>query len=150
MVSTKPKIRQIIVTGIFVAYILVLLYLALGSPIFGRTEVHRHLSIIPFISIIDILLNGTTKAIVINIMGNIGVFVPMGLLLPFILQKSLFLRILCFSFITSMFIEIMQYITSSGFTDIDDVILNTIGSITGYGIYLIIKSFLYKANKDRS
>lgn len=74
-----------------------------------------------------------------NILGNIIMFMPIGFLLPIIWckYKNIY-RCTIFGMLLSVTIEIMQMPLSRG-TDIDDVILNTFGTVLGYGVYVIIR-----------
>lgn len=44
----------------------------------------------------------------------------------------------------SILIEIVQYIFSRGFTQLDDVLTNTLGGIAGYGLYRLYRGFYSK------
>lgn len=72
--------------------------------------------------------------------GNVGVFVPFGVLLPLFLKEGrLLLKSLCL-FLSGVFVlESLQLLTKRGSWDIDDFILNTLGFLLGYGLYLILK-----------
>jgi glycopeptide antibiotics resistance protein len=78
-----------------------------------------------------------TRTWVINLIGNIGVFIPLGLLLPMAFRikyaKSMVI------FLAGLFIlEISQLISKRGSFDIDDFILNTIGFTVGYWIFKLL------------
>lgn len=81
--------------------------------------------------------NSINKSIVIkNIIGNIVVFAPMGILLPCIftfLRK--FKNFLIVMLVALIGIEIVQMITKVGSCDIDDVILNLSGALLLYGFW---------------
>lgn len=75
-----------------------------------------------------------------NLMGNILIFFPMGFIVPYVAKKRKMLIVILYSVIFSSFIEIMQLIyLSSRRPDVDDIILNTLGGIVGYLIFLIYK-----------
>ena len=69
--------------------------------------------------------------------GNLVWFVPFGLLLPLLGVKR-WLTLLLGTLFT-FFIEAMQYIFAVGVTELDDLILNTLGCIIGIGAYSLIK-----------
>ena len=75
--------------------------------------------------------------------ANIIAFIPWGIMIP--LLHSKFYKIINFIFVSILFlflIETFQFITMTGYFDIDDIILNIIGSIIGFiflRIYLILK-----------
>ncbi|MNO46299.1 VanZ like family protein [compost metagenome] len=70
---------------------------------------------------------------IINILGNVIVFAPFGFLLP-LLKKGLrsVLRLLLVSALGILFLETMQMLLRAGSLDIDDVLLNLAGVLTGY------------------
>lgn len=75
-----------------------------------------------------------------QIVLNILLFIPFGFILSCNLHiyrrtKHLFLPILLSGLFVSISVELLQYITSRGFTEIDDVINNTVGSIIGWLAY---------------
>lgn len=72
-----------------------------------------------------------------NLACNIIMFMPYGFLYPIVTRKQdcLLIRTVCSACLLSAGIEITQYITAFGCCDIDDVILNTLGAVIGFGIY---------------
>lgn len=80
------------------------------------------------------------KTVFINIIGNIIIFIPLGVLLS-IYRQNLFVSIMIIIAII-IAIESMQYFTKRGIFDILDILLNMIGSILGYTldkIYILIR-----------
>ncbi len=51
------------------------------------------------------------------------------------------------SFASILGIEIIQFVTYLGSADIDDVLLNLIGSVMGYAVYMIYRALKYKLTK---
>ncbi len=70
-----------------------------------------------------------------NFLGNILLFVPVGELLPMMSEKHKSFWIILTGFCFSLLIEITQFLTFYGCFDPDDVILNTLGTAIGYGLY---------------
>ncbi|NMM64349.1 VanZ family protein [Clostridium sp. P21] len=98
--------------------------------LYYRFEITQKLNFIPFSNEIDIVVY----------LQNILLFIPFGILLPSLWKKyDKVLYILVSGFSFSMFIEVTQLLNNRS-TDIDDLILNTIGGLIGYGIY---KMFVY-------
>jgi glycopeptide antibiotics resistance protein len=84
----------------------------------------------------------------LNVAGNILIFVPMGFFLPYFFKglrrtKSLLLVIV----LMSLSIETLQILTSTGEFDVDDVILNTVGAMVGY--FLFVKGGRLVGRKKR-
>lgn len=76
---------------------------------------------------------------IINLLGNIGVFVPFGLLIPLVSRKRIYKSFIIF-FSGVLILETLQFLLKRGSFDIDDFILNSIGFFIGYGLYRIIRS----------
>lgn len=72
-----------------------------------------------------------------NFWGNIALFLPFGFLFPAVFPKCRFLGLtILLGFLTSVTIETVQLFILRG-TDIDDVILNTLGTFIGYLFFRI-------------
>lgn len=77
---------------------------------------------------------------VINLGGNIFLFIPIGYLLPRLwpcLRKFFPFLLTCLLAIT--LVELLQLVTLLGSLDIDDLILNLFGMLLGYLFYIIFK-----------
>ncbi len=114
---------------------------------FGRTTHSRHMyNLIPFSTIRYFLEvdHFNTRTWVINLLGNVGVFVPFGILIPMVFKSKL-LKIISISLIGILVLESTQLMTRKGTFDVDDFILNTIGVIIGYVLYIIIAKQLQKS-----
>jgi len=72
----------------------------------------------------------------INLAGNVVMFVPLGYFIPAVWKKwrGLVKTLLCAALMI-LAVEIVQLLTLLGSCDVDDLILNLIGVILGYGIY---------------
>lgn len=80
----------------------------------------------------------------VNIIGNIVAFMPMGFFVPLIFKSERsFIRVVIFTLFISLSVEIMQYKFVVGNFDIDDIILNAIGGVLGY----ILFGIFYLAGK---
>lgn len=73
----------------------------------------------------------------INLIGNVVVFIPLGFLIPKISKKKTFFSTIFKSLAFIMLIEVSQLIGTVGEFDVDDIILNLVGSIIGYLIFAI-------------
>ncbi len=72
----------------------------------------------------------TNKIIFINIIGNIILFIPLGVIVSKLRYKLLISMIIILVIILS--IETVQYLTKKGVFDVVDVVLNVIGASIGY------------------
>ena len=92
------------------------------------STMNRYLNALKNGRLIDIAL--------INLLGNILIFIPLGILLPTLwkqLDTFLNCTVSCFGLI--LMVEITQLFTTRGSCDIDDLILNLIGCMIGYAIH---------------
>jgi glycopeptide antibiotics resistance protein len=117
---------------------------------FGRTTHTEYMyNLRPFSTIKQFLdtRNYNSYTQIINLAGNIGVFIPFGILLPLVCQGKYVKQLI--RFLSGLLVlETIQLITRRGSFDIDDFLLNTIGFTIGYGIYKVIFRFL-KTNIPR-
>ncbi len=124
-----------------VCYTFVLLYWMFFA--FGRThleaEGYRY-NLIPFRTIehfIEIQSKYRMSSF-INLIGNVAVFVPFGVLLPLLAPYSLRRWTALYSIGISV-LELLQLLTKRGMLDIDDLILNVAGFLIGYGMLALIR-----------
>ena len=103
------------------------------------------INLIPFKTLYEYLFVNNTSVSswssvsILNIFANTLLFIPLGLLTPLIWEKyDLFYKILTLGLISTCLIEFIQIFIGRS-TDIDDVILNTIGVIIGYTIFKLSK-----------
>ena len=94
-------------------------------------------NLIPFIHLLDY---DQFRDIVWNILGNAAMLIPSGIILPIVYRKlNSFWRVAAAGAVISLCIEILQLPFASRASDIDDLILNTLGAAAGYGIYASVR-----------
>ena len=74
---------------------------------------------------------------IINVIGNISLFVPIGFLIPTLWKNVSLKHILVIALSMSLCIELLQLPQARG-TDIDDLWLNVIGAFIGYWAYILL------------
>ncbi len=123
---------------LFILYILFLLRItffkqaALNNLLSAVGTSERTISIIPFKSIYDMVISNTSIGRIIeNVLGNVILFIPFGILFPIISEKEQ-KGVLCAAIVFSLSIEIIQFILALGSTDIDDLIFNVAGAYIGH------------------
>lgn len=135
---------------IFALYIAVLCYFLFFAEMFGRTEGGQeyHYNLILFKEIRRFWENRHILGfwpVFYNIAGNVLGFVPYGFYLPVLFagvrgngksRRFGVLRVLLLSLLLSLFVETMQLAFKVGSFDVDDLLLNTLGGILGYIIYV--------------
>ena len=141
-------------TGIILlSVVMVIIFSLTGvSPISGFNIEIRidEISFIPFKGIIEMFKGGLTLHTIINIIGNIIMFMPMGFLLPLLFSNLDSLKkTVAVGFGTSLLIEFTQLFLLRA-TDIDDLILNTLGTMLGYLVFLTFKKLLSRLTEKFS
>ena len=77
-----------------------------------------------------------------NVVGNVVLFIPLGLLVPILFRSTRNLKAAALLFIRLItYIELLQLITLAGVFDIDDIILNVAGALLGYSIWKVFRKF---------
>lgn len=83
---------------------------------------------------------GTTFRSHAYVIENLMLFIPFGILLPLCLPKARKSWVCILSgCLISILIETVQYLTQRGNCELDDVIMNTLGTAAGWGIYAGVK-----------
>lgn len=80
-----------------------------------------------------------------NVLGNIGLFLPFGILTGLLWKgkKGVGLTFLC-SLLTSAGFETIQFLYGIGEFDVDDILLNVSGAVAGYGILRLYEYIVRK------
>ena len=79
-----------------------------------------------------------------NSLGNVILFIPVGVLLPVVSGWKKIWKNLVMGVGFSLMIEVIQLITSRGCFDLDDVLLNGLGTVVGFGICLVVGKLFTK------
>lgn len=144
--NARRKEMYWICRGAFLVYVVVLIYLLFFCDRYGRTVQFDTMqyNLIPFEEIRRYIMNWeyfTLELFMANIAGNICLFIPFGALLFVWRGKPVsFLEVTLSSFVLSLVIELVQLVSRVGVCDVDDMILNTVGGMMGYFIYLITRT----------
>ena len=144
----KNKIKKITYSILLIFYIMMIL----NMTIFDR---HMHafvwqgwnnyykyggINIIPFRTILKYFIDIKQywpRFFIINIFGNIVVFMPVQYFMIKVFGKLSFKKYLLINIIMISLIEILQFATSCGSLDIDDLILNVFGMSIVYYFYFM-------------
>ena len=101
------------------------------------------LNFVPFVNLFDYEIR---REALINVIGNSFLFLPMGIVYPIVYRSlNIHWKVIAAGVGTSLAIEILQLPFFDRVTDIDDLILNSLGYLLGYGIYLLVKRTKKKA-----
>lgn len=106
-----------------------------------RPSVWYNVNLVPLRMFTDYwkdLTHGGGFFTILNFLGNLAVFVPLGFLPALLFRKPTWRRSVLVGFGISLLVECGQYLVCRT-TDIDDVILNTLGALCGYWIFLLVR-----------
>ncbi|MGL6104821.1 VanZ family protein [Romboutsia sp.] len=142
--AKQRNISRIILIGLWgigIVYILALLKIILFK--YGFTTELRSFNFIPFKFIGDYSKGNFSVDVALkNVVGNVAIFIPMGMLILVLFKKINFKKSILICFLVSLSFELIQYIVGLGASDTDDLILNTLGAIVGILIYKSIENML--------
>jgi glycopeptide antibiotics resistance protein len=130
-------LRRLIAVILLVIYLVVLLDLVL----FQFPVNHPPPNLTPFRSMVnDWHLGG--GALLINFLGNLVAFAPLGLLLPLVRPGGTSAwRVVLTAAALSGSIELAQYVSGRRVADVDDIALNALGALLGYGALVAFRAF---------
>ena len=141
---SQRQVRRYRILGkvMFVLYIAFLVYFLCFAEWYGRTEPSEgyRYNLVLFKEImrfIEYREELGVFAVFANLFGNILIFVPYGFFISMASTSRGFFQTLFYSFALSLGVEIFQLFARVGSFDVDDLLLNTLGGILGYILFLI-------------
>lgn len=95
------------------------------------------INMIPFVHLMDYPI---FREAMLNLIGNTTMFIPLGVVWPSVFKDlNTHKKVILAGVGVSLCIEILQLPFYDRVTDIDDLILNTLGYLIGYGILLLVR-----------
>lgn len=157
--NKKRKTLQAVCIIVFAVYFVLLFYFLFFAEAMGRTggqheTYHYNLILFKeirrFIEYREVL---GTKAVMLNLAGNVVAFMPFGVLVPAIVKRfRKVLSVVLLSLELSLTVEILQLAAKVGSFDVDDLLLNTLGGLAGYICFAVavsIRRKVYDRNKTQ-
>jgi glycopeptide antibiotics resistance protein len=132
---------------VFIFYIFILFTL-----LFLKGHAFRSVNLIPFHTIKGYLFGSgifTHNFALTNLLGNIVLFVPLGVYVTLFNRNKGFLKNIILIILMSTCVEVIQYIFKLGVSDVDDVILNGLGGFIGIVFYKTLLIMLKDIQKVR-
>ena len=141
---SKKRAKKVRALGkvLFVLYIGFLIYFLFLSDWYGREgvmeEYRYNLELFKEIRRFIVYREQLGVFVVFsNLFGNILIFMPFGFFISMASRSSSFFKALFNSVGLSLCVEVLQLVTRVGSFDVDDILLNTIGGILGYIVFVI-------------
>lgn len=133
-IEDKNKIKKLSQIIIFIYYLILLF----NMVIFARYTIIDSYNLIPFKSIIEVINSGNIYSVIINVFGNLLVFMPLEYFIIELFKVNTFKFNFILSLIIILLIELFQFIFKVGVLDIDDLIICTLGMMTFYVCYNLL------------
>ncbi len=112
-----------------------------------RLSTGSRINLIPFHSIKRFFTRFRFNSFMVNIVGNIVMFIPWGFGLPLLWKKrQSLLSAVLFSALLPLFIESIQLFIQRS-VDVDDLILNFSGGMLGAALYFLIRKHTDKPDR---
>lgn len=143
-------LARVVMTGLFIIYVLfVVRTLFLDNRMLNGYYLQGYdYNLIPFKTIATYITRYEHYNFNIwfnNLLGNIILFIPLGLSTPYFSSKIRYLKhFLLLILMVTVILEVLQMLLHVGSFDIDDVILNSLGGIIGFIIYKACLALLKK------
>ena len=129
---------KIIFSAILILYIPVFLRVTFMED--GIRTATNQIRLIPFNTVFESLSGDKTlKFLMVNYLGNILLFIPIGLILSAIFKRLTIIRIVLISLLITVAVELSQNLLGRGYADIDDIMMNVLGAFIGAVIFSLIK-----------
>ena len=106
----------------------------------------EEINLLPFHSIRENLKYGRSP-VSWDMLYNMVMFVPFGVIYCYYQKNFRVYKAVGMSCLTTFFIESAQLVLKTGVVDIDDLIVNTLGSLTGIVVYVILQQISFKNQK---
>ena len=111
----------------------------------AATAFPPRINLLPFVYLFDY---PRMSEALLNLIGNTTMFIPLGVVWPIVFKKlNSHWKVISAGVGCSMCIEILQLPFYDRVSDIDDLILNSAGFITGYLLYLLVKTIAKAVSK---
>ena len=159
MSARKRRKYRILGKILFVLYSIFVFYFLIISEAYGRAGEMKdyHYNLVLFQEIKRFWnYRGQLGmfATLTNLAGNVLIFLPFGFFLPMASQYRSFMSTIFYSFGLSLIVEISQLFMKVGCFDVDDLLLNTIGGMLGYIVFVICnakrRNYAKKKNRKRT
>lgn len=138
------------------AYLACLIYFMFFSEAYGRTDINPEYryNLVLFREIRRFWVHRDilgTSVMLINIVGNVAIFIPIGFLLPLLFPKTRRAGVtVAGTFFASLLAETCQLLLRVGCFDVDDLLLNTLGGMLGYLLFACLRRIRRKKHVEET
>ena len=125
----RKRICEIIIIILFSSYLAIVLRITVFRSTFTLHYLCQNDEVILtfFEGYIDLVRRGDWFAFTYLFVGNIVWFVPFSMYLHYMGKQRTLLHTAIYGFLFSLLIETLQYVFGTGFSELDDLVLNMLG-----------------------
>ena len=143
--KTKLNLKQKLVSIIFYCYIANVLVVTMLGREGYEISVNMRATFIPFF-LRDFNESESITKCILEFIFNIFLFIPFGLIIPYLLkEKHKYRSAIVIGIISTIALETTQLVSKLGTFEIDDITANSLGAMVGVLIYYKIRK--HKINK---
>lgn len=152
MLDSETRKYKLIRSASAIMLAVYLAFLAWRMFFYAYANYHRvqspklEYNLVPLKTILDLLENYNKIDLtfwIYNLLGNIVIFIPLGVLLTLLIKQVSIKKTLAAAFLIIVLAESIQLITRVGVFDVDDIILNLLGCTVGYMLGSLLRKFIY-------
>lgn len=126
--------REIVMLLFYAAAVVVLCVTGITPASRFQVQPSQHINLVPFSTIHSMRIEEGHGFR--NVVGNVVLFVPFGFFTPLLWRRNGFFRTMALGALFSFMIECAQVFLVRS-PDVDDLILNTCGTLAGYLVFLV-------------
>lgn len=123
---------------IFLVTRLFLISLFLGNKYLNPQRLPRQYNLVPFATITMYINPDNQRSAFLDVIGNILLFVPMGIYIHALTCRKKIWIPVALSLLSTILIETAQFVLATGSFDIDDIMMNFLGALSGVLIFHLI------------
>lgn len=122
---------------------------AIPPLVFDAAQVFPfRINLLPFYYLFDY---PELRSALLNLFGNTAMFIPVGVVWPLVFRRlDTHKKVIAAGAGLSLCIEILQLPFFDRISDIDDLILNSLGYLMGYGLFLLAKGIKHRPDRRKT
>ncbi|MEV1131373.1 VanZ family protein [Agromyces sp. NPDC049794] len=134
--SSPDATQRGLLVGLFAVYLVLLVWLVLWKlePPYVGDGALRHIKLVPFAPTTE---DGASEPF--EVIANLALFVPFGLYLGLLAPSCPWWKLAAVVAGSSLTLEILQYVSAVGSSDVTDLIVNTAGGMAGLGLVVLAR-----------
>ncbi len=149
---TRPNGMRSAAFVLFLVYLGLLTYFMIFSEALGRTDGGEYRYNLVLFREIGRFVKYRKQigwyGFFLNTFGNVLAFMPLGFFLPYVTGRDFsLLQMILAGALCSYTVELIQLMTRTGSFDVDDILLNTVGAVLGWGMFHALRQLWRKKIK---